>query len=398
MKLRTLFLNLLIIAAVPSANAMVPREFNVPDIPGYVTLTGDLHVHTCFSDGKVWPVTRVAEAAYDGLDFMAMTDHLDSRHQKMKRKGYFTDKVDQNTSYILANEASKKYGVMVLHGAEVTRGLRIFPGHFNVHFIADALPIVEKEESEDARIKDPQKREETAIVNGLKAAREQKAFITFNHPNWYPQQPVKTQWLPFHEKLLKDGLIDGIEIVNSYTDFCPEAFHWGIEKGLTIVSGTDCHVSMLEIVDYGVGEKRPRTLVFAKEKTQESIKEALLEGRTLVYNDGCFYGREENMHLFFKEALKVVSEKVTSKAIRIKVKNVTSVPVILQKDEGSDNLAVQFYTKINPGEELILAVDPLYGAKRFDFTECDLNYKVMNYFVDTDTPLKVSWHFTVPQK
>lgn len=381
-----------------SIGAMVPYEFNVPDIPGYVTLTGDLHVHTCFSDGKVWPVTRVAEAAYDNLDFMAMTDHLDSRHQKMKKKGYFTDNTDQNTSYLLAKGVSKKYGVMVLHGAELTRGVRIFPGHFNVHFIDDALPIVEKAESEDALIENPQKREESAIINGLRAAREQNAFITFNHPNWYPQQPVKTQWLPFHETLLKDGLIDGIEIVNSYTDFCPEAFHWGIEKGLTIVSGTDCHLSMIEIVDYAVGERRPRTLVFAKEKTKESIKEALLYGRTLVYNDNCFYGREENMRPFFNESLKIVSEKVTPKAIKIKVKNVTSVPVILQKDEGSDNLAVQFYTKINPGEELTLVVNPLYGAKQFDFTECNLNYKVMNYFVDTDTPLKVSWHFKIPQQ
>lgn len=382
----------------PCLHAMVPQNFFVPDIPGYVTLTGDFHVHTCFSDGAVWPTTRVAEAAYDDLDFLAMTDHVDSRHQKMKKKGYFTEKVDQNTSYKFAKSVSGKYGVTVLHGAEISRGLRLVPAHFNTHFISDAMPILESLESEDAKIEDPMTREEVAVINGLKAARAQNAFITFNHPNWHPQQPVKTEWMALHEKVYQLGLIDGIEIVNSYLGLCPEAFHWAIEKGLTVVSGTDCHDPMFELYDYQVGEKRPRTLVFAKENTPQSIKEAVLAGRTIVYHDDCFYGAETTVRPFFNEALKVLSVEATSGIIRIKVKNTTSAPVILSKDAGSDMLSVQFYTKINPGEETVLEAAPIKGAKLFDFKECDLNYKVLNYFVDTDTPLKLSWHFSIPTK
>ena len=394
--MRKLFPTLAFILLYSSIHAMVPYEFRVPDIPGYVTLAGDFHVHTCFSDGTVWPTTRVAEAAYDGLDFMAMTDHVDTRHQKMKKKGYFTSKADQNTSYRIAKKVSGEYGVTILHGAEITRGLRLVPAHFNTHFISDALPILEALESEDAKIEDPLKREETAVINGLKAARTQNAFITFNHPNWHPQQPVKTEWMPLHEKVYRLGLIDGIEIVNTYADFCPEAFHWAIEKGLAVVSGTDCHAPMFEIIDYQLGDKRPRTFVFAKENTPESIKEAVFAGRTIVYHDDCFYGTEANMKPFFNEALKVLSVKITPGDIKIKVRNTTSAPVILSKDTGSDMLSVQFRTKINPGEEAVLDVDPVGGAKTFDFKECDLNYKVLNYFVDTGTPLKLSWHFTIP--
>jgi histidinol phosphatase-like PHP family hydrolase len=49
----------------------------VPDLPGYKTLKADFHLHTVFSDGEVWPTTRVAEAWRDGLDVIALTDHTD---------------------------------------------------------------------------------------------------------------------------------------------------------------------------------------------------------------------------------------------------------------------------------------------------------------------------------
>lgn len=396
MKRLSILLSALALAGT-SAGAMVPQEFRVPDIPGYVTLAGDLHIHTCFSDGTVWPTTRVAEAAYDGLDFLAITDHLDSRHQKMKKKGYFTEKTDQNTSYLLAKEVSRKYGVDVFHGAELTRGLRIVPAHFNAHFISDAMPILKALESEDSAIDDPMTREQTAVLNGLKEARKQGAFITFNHPNWHPQQPVKTEWMPLHEAVFKGGLMDGIEIVNGDTGLCKEGFHWAIERGLTVVSGTDSHTPMFEDVDYQAGEKRPRTLVFAKDRTEEGIREALFAGRTIVYHEGCFYGAEANMRPFFNEALKVVSTSVKEKSISMKVQNVTSVPIVLSKDTGSENLSVRFRTTVNPGETVVISVQPIYGAPKFDFDECDLNYKVLNYFIDADTPLSVSWHFNIPK-
>ena len=40
----------------------VRKIIRIPDIPGYLTLTGDFHMHTIFSDGRVWPDLRVEEA------------------------------------------------------------------------------------------------------------------------------------------------------------------------------------------------------------------------------------------------------------------------------------------------------------------------------------------------
>ena len=53
----------------------VRTPIRLPDLPGYLTLKCDLHIHTVFSDGLVWPTVRVEEAWREGLDAIAITDH-----------------------------------------------------------------------------------------------------------------------------------------------------------------------------------------------------------------------------------------------------------------------------------------------------------------------------------
>ena len=57
-------------------------HINIPDIDGYKTLKCDFHVHSVFSDGKVWPDQRVNEAWNEGLDVIALTDHIEYRPNK----------------------------------------------------------------------------------------------------------------------------------------------------------------------------------------------------------------------------------------------------------------------------------------------------------------------------
>ena len=51
------------------------RKLFFPNIDNYQTLISDLHQHTVFSDGLVWPSIRVDEAIYDGVDIISMTEH-----------------------------------------------------------------------------------------------------------------------------------------------------------------------------------------------------------------------------------------------------------------------------------------------------------------------------------
>ena len=55
-------------------------EIILPQVNGFNSYKADLHVHTIYSDGDITPRQRVREAWYDGLDIIALTDHLEARN------------------------------------------------------------------------------------------------------------------------------------------------------------------------------------------------------------------------------------------------------------------------------------------------------------------------------
>ena len=54
----------------------VRKVISIPDIDGYKTFKCDFHTHTVYADAHVSPEGRVQEDWYDGLDVMAMTEHV----------------------------------------------------------------------------------------------------------------------------------------------------------------------------------------------------------------------------------------------------------------------------------------------------------------------------------
>ncbi len=140
-------------------NSRMRSEIHIPDFNGYQTLKCDFHIHTVFSDGKVWPDIRVAEAWQEGLDAIAITDHIEYRPNREILKG------DLNESYKIAKRAGDAIGFMVIHGAEITRSKPL--GHLNALFISDAMPM---------DVKEPLEAIDEAIRQG--------AFIMWNHPGW----------------------------------------------------------------------------------------------------------------------------------------------------------------------------------------------------------------------
>lgn len=395
--MKKLLFSLAIAAVCLQAAATVPHKAIIPDIPGYLTLKGDFHIHTTFSDAVVWPVTRVDEADYDGLDFMSITDHMDTRHQHMVKD--FGAKANRNTSYEIAVKTAKKYGIMVIHGGELTRGSRIFPGHFNTHFIKDGDAVADAAEERDGESwSDEFKKEEEAIWGGLKEARRQGGFIVWNHPDWEQQARNETTWWPIHTELLNAGLIDGIEIVNRFSGYDPEAFHWAVEKDLAIVTGTDAHKPMFQWVDYEKGEYRPMTLVFAKERSLKSIREALEARRSVAFADGCVYGKAEWLEPLFRACLQITDVKYSEKKVTVYLKNVSSIPITLTKAPGGENLTYPRLLYINEGEELSIGINGPDSRYAIGQNEFDVNFAIANWLTDVDTPLIISYHFSMPEK
>ena len=57
---------------------------HLPHVPAARTgwIRGDLHCHTIYSDGDSWPVDMLADAVGRGLDFLGVTDHNQTAHQR----------------------------------------------------------------------------------------------------------------------------------------------------------------------------------------------------------------------------------------------------------------------------------------------------------------------------
>ena len=56
------------------------KFFKAPE--GYLLLGSDLHTHTVFSDGMVWPSIRAQEALRESIEIIAITDHLEYQPKK----------------------------------------------------------------------------------------------------------------------------------------------------------------------------------------------------------------------------------------------------------------------------------------------------------------------------
>jgi len=255
----------------------IRNEIRIPMVDGMLPLKCDFHIHTIFSDGDVWPSLRVEEAWQHGLDAIAITDHIEYRPKAGILKG------DMNESNKIAKDAAKNRGLIVINGTEITRSKPL--GHLNAIFISDANVM---------DVKDPLKAIDRALSQG--------AFILWNHPGW-PNN--KSTLYPVHEKLIKENKIHGVEVFNC-AEYYPISFDWCNDYNLAYVSNSDIHG--LISLDYGMDIKiRPMTLVFATEKSEKAIKEAMFARRTIAYFDGQLAGNEILVKKLVQASLKTTS-------------------------------------------------------------------------------------------
>lgn len=283
------------------------KIMNLPDLPGYVTLKCDFHTHTIFSDGNVWPTVRISEAYRDGLDAIAITDHI----EYSPRKDYVP--VDHNAGWKIAQGPAQAANIILVHGAEISRSMP--PGHLNALFITDA----------NALVKD-------SVYDAIEEAVKQGAYIQWNHPGWKSQQPDGIpKMYDIHRRLIKNGWLHGIELANGVTDdFYPLVFNFCKQYNLSMTGNTDIHGIISETYVKPVFINRTMTLVFAKERSLEALKEALFAGRTLVWSKEILGGKEEYARPFFFQCIIVAKPYFQNeKNIYFEITNRSDIPFYL---------------------------------------------------------------------
>ena len=247
-------------------------HINIPDLDGYETLKCDFHMHTVFSDGQVLPTMRVIEAWNDGLDAIAITDHIE--HQRYED----IVNIDLNKSGLMAQKMGDEIGMLVVRGAEITRKKPL--GHINALFVQNV--------------------EKLKVENELDAVNEavrQGAYLVWNHPGW----PNDTSTIyPIHKELIAQKKIQGVEVFNG-SELYPKVLDWCNEYQISYFANSDLHYASAN--SYREKLQRPMTLVFAKEHSVEGIHEALVAGRTLAYFYNNLAGKEEFLKEFIRKSL-----------------------------------------------------------------------------------------------
>jgi hypothetical protein len=310
------------------------RAITFPNLPTFKTLACDLHIHTVFSDGYVWPDIRVKEALLDGLDAISLTEHLEYQPHKKD-----IPNPDRNRSYELAVNEANDHNLLIIRGSEITRSMP--PGHCNAIFIQDANKLL---------ISDS--------IEIFKEAKRQGAFIFWNHPNWVSQRKDGMATLTdMHKRLIKDGLLNGIEVANDVT-VSEEALKIALDNNLTLMGTSDIHELIDWQFDVAKGGHRPITLVFAKEKSIEGIKQGLLAGQTVVFYKNSLVGKSEFLTPLIQESLKFQEATYdgNSTVLNIPIENTTNAAFTLQ-----NNSAFTFHNSldivsIKPFEKITLSV------------------------------------------
>lgn len=275
-----------------------------PTRDGLLVLSIDTHAHTVFSDGSVWPDIRVMEAEQDNLDAIAITDHIDTQKHRDD-----IPNPDRNRSFEIATKAAsdRKASVIVVRGVEIARPSQ--PGcrscaHFNAIFVNDNNPLRHREWNGRYKWQDngPNADHEASI----RAAKAQDAFVIWNHPFSEQDNAGVSE---HHSRLLKAGMIDGIEVANARGRHYDQAFALALERDLAIIGASDIHKLVDHSYDIAGGEQRTATLVLAKSRSEAAIKEALKNRRSVALQKDTLYGRERDIRAIVESSLSASPDK-----------------------------------------------------------------------------------------
>ena len=350
-----IFYYLVFVSGLKSHEPVSDRKIMFPDIKGFKTLVCDLHMHSVFSDGSVWPDIRIEEAKKDGLDVIAITEHIE--YQPWKED---IPNPDRNRSFEHHKYFARDLDILVVNGSEITR--KMPPGHSNAIFIKDANKLI---------VDDP--------IDAFIEARKQDAFIFWNHPHWTKQSPDGS--VPLHDlnlKLIEDGLIEGIEVVND-TTYSNEAFQLALDYNLTIIGTSDIH----GIVDWQYkipsGGHRPVTLVFSRDKTEYGLKNALRKGQTVIWFNKKLIGKSDFLIPLINTSLNIKSAHYikNSTVAHVVIFNNSDAPYILRNQSNYDFHNTTDLVTISPNSSTVVDVRTINKKRKFE-----LEFEVMNALIE----------------
>ena len=378
------------------------RIINFPNTEKYKVIVADLHTHSVFSDGAVWPNVRVEEAVRDGIDLLAITEHLEYQPH--------IDDIphpDRNRSFDIAEDIAKNKDLTVINGAEITRMFP--PGHINAIFIEDANKLIYLDEAKKSEAKEILKEvpeesltnyedlswlEDAALASlwpvksALIEARNQNAFTFWNHPAWSSEEFIGQPMLrEIHKEFFRDNLLHGIEVANG-DGYSEEAFRIALEYGLTVLGTSDVHGLIDWDYPSSIGAHRPVTLILSESNSSDAIKSSLFSGKTVVWFKNNLIGLENNILELTNSYLKAKKVEIleNSDIARVEIENVSDMRFIIQVLDQSSVVNESNLIEIAPNEKTVLQIDN-------GIDKGSLDVKILNAFIAPNKNLLTTLKF-----
>ena len=378
------------------------RIINFPNTEKYKVIVADLHTHSVFSDGAVWPNVRVEEAVRDGIDLLAITEHLEYQPH--------IDDIphpDRNRSFDIAEDIAKNKDLTVINGAEITRMFP--PGHINAIFIEDANKLIYLDEAKISEAKEILKEvpeesltnyddlswlEDAALASlwpvksALIEARNQNAFTFWNHPAWSSEEFIGQPMLrEIHKEFFRDNLLHGIEVANG-DGYSEEAFRIALEYGLTVIGTSDVHGLIDWDYPSSIGAHRPVTLILSESNSIDAIKSSLFSGKTVVWFKNNLIGLENNILELTNSYLKAKKVEIleNSDIARVEIENVSDMRFIIQVLDQSSVVNESNLIEIAPNEKTVLQIDN-------GIDKGSLDVKILNAFIAPNKNLLTTLKF-----
>ena len=340
-------------------------------------ISSDLHIHSVFSDGAVWPTIRVDEALRDSIDLISLTEHLEYQ-------SHLSDipHNNRNRSFQIAGGYVQNRPIAVVHGTEITKPMP--PGHFNAIFIDDANKFFDK------------KKEPLSFIDGIKEANNQGAFVFWNHPMWEANRSDGIAKLdPIHKEVIDKKLLHGIEVVN-FDTFSEEAMQIALENELTMMGTSDVHI--LIAWDFNIEKEsyhRPITFIMSKNQTIKSIRDALFNGDTFIWYRDLIIGKSNNLNQVIENNLEIVSKGYGYRDRKVEILQVE----LINKSVAPISLNyIGEYTFHN--DYKFIELEPrssktIYIKTKKIKEKVDLEFEILNYVVAPKTNLKTIKTITI---
>ncbi len=364
---RTKIFLLLLVFSFTNHSQGIKTFFESPN--DYYYISSDLHIHTVFSDGVVWPTLRVDEALRDSIDLISLTEHIEyqSHISDIPHK-------NRNRSFQIAGGYVKNQPLAVVHGTEITKPMP--PGHFNAIFIDDANRFFDID------------KKPLEFSKAIKEANKQGAFVFWNHPHWEANRSDGIAKLdPIHKEIIRKGLLHGIEVVN-FDTFSEEALQIALENELTIMGTSDVHILIQwDFINKKESYHRPLTFIMSKNKSIDSVKKALFDGNTFVWYRDLVIGKSENLNQVIKNNFEIISKGYNYrdrkvKILEVELKNKSVAPINLNYTGEYTFHNDYKYIELSPKSS-----KTIYIKTKEVKTTINLKFEILNYVVGPKTNL-----------